>query len=221
MWRFSSIARARIRETRSASSRVRGRRSRQASGASVGSRGGLRRSATSGRSDSRLRPSSQTRGLVHCSHWKRTSELTIDADVAGGVYALRLETHPEPARSTEAIFTVLPRAEPDVLVVLPSTTWAAYNWWGRPLALRRQRLQRVATRLPGFVRPTDEALRPATVGAPAGAPVLHLGASARRVGRAAGLGRRLRDEPRPARSQAARREDRHLRRLRRVLGARR
>lgn len=72
----------------------------------------------------------QETGLVHCAGWERTGEIKIDADARSGVYTLRLETVAEPRRSAEAIFAVLPRAAPDVLVVLPVTTWAAYNWWG-------------------------------------------------------------------------------------------
>jgi hypothetical protein len=69
-------------------------------------------------------------GLVHCSEWHRTTDVTIDPRAESGVYAVRLETVAEPSRAAEAIFVVLPRSEVDVLVVLPTTTWAAYNWWG-------------------------------------------------------------------------------------------
>lgn len=69
-------------------------------------------------------------GLVHCSHWERTIELQIDPTLESGVYSVRFATVAEPQRSAEAIFAVLPRTDPDVLIVLPVSTWAAYNWWG-------------------------------------------------------------------------------------------
>jgi len=69
-------------------------------------------------------------GLVHCANWEPTSVFTVDADAPSGVYSVRFDTVTEPRRSGEAVFTVVPRSDPDILVVLPVTTWAAYNWWG-------------------------------------------------------------------------------------------
>jgi hypothetical protein len=69
-------------------------------------------------------------GLVHCSHWTQTTQVALDEGLESGVYTLRFDTLAEPGLSADAIFAVLPRAEVDVLVVLPVTTWAAYNWWG-------------------------------------------------------------------------------------------
>jgi hypothetical protein len=69
-------------------------------------------------------------GLVHCSHWERTCEVALDAGLESGVYALRFDTTDEPHRGADAIFAVRPRVAADVVIVLPVTTWAAYNWWG-------------------------------------------------------------------------------------------
>lgn len=66
-------------------------------------------------------------GAVSCESWSRTATVALDPDLATGVYAVRLDNA---QHSADAILTVLPQGEPDVLVVLPVTTWAAYNWWG-------------------------------------------------------------------------------------------
>jgi hypothetical protein len=71
-----------------------------------------------------------TTGLVHCSHWERTSNLEIPGDLESGVYAVRFDTVGDRPRSADALIAVRPLREPDVLLSLPATTWAAYNWWG-------------------------------------------------------------------------------------------
>ena len=69
-------------------------------------------------------------GLVHCSNWEQSLLLPVPPTLASGVYSLRFSTLGERTRSGEAIFVVLPRVDPDVLIALPVSTWAAYNWWG-------------------------------------------------------------------------------------------
>lgn len=66
-------------------------------------------------------------GLVSCAGWERTASFAIDAGTPSGVYAVRADAD---THTAEAILVVPPESEPDVLVLLPVTTWAAYNWWG-------------------------------------------------------------------------------------------
>jgi hypothetical protein len=67
-------------------------------------------------------------GLVHCSNWSRTLEFEIGSDWRAGVYAVRLES--KDGMAADALFIVRGMTSPDVTMVLPVTTWAAYNWWG-------------------------------------------------------------------------------------------
>jgi hypothetical protein len=69
-------------------------------------------------------------GLVSCSHWSPSTSFVIDTGWASGVYAVRADTVSEPVRSADAIVVVTPAAPRDITVILPITTWAAYNGWG-------------------------------------------------------------------------------------------
>jgi len=67
-------------------------------------------------------------GLVACS-WTPTAHILITPDFAPGVYVFRLTR--EDGWDAYVPFIVRSRVmRPDILVTLPTTTWAAYNAWG-------------------------------------------------------------------------------------------
>ena len=69
-------------------------------------------------------------GLVSCAHWEPTCAFSVASGWASGVYAVRADTTTTPVRGADAIFVVRSPRPREVTVVLPVTTWAAYNQWG-------------------------------------------------------------------------------------------
>lgn len=69
-------------------------------------------------------------GLVSCSHWPALCTFTVDPNWKSGVYMVRADTLSQPTRSTDAIFVVTPTKIHDIIVIIPVTTWVAYNGWG-------------------------------------------------------------------------------------------
>jgi hypothetical protein len=67
-------------------------------------------------------------GLVHCDHWARTFAFDIEGNWTSGVYAVRLTADDDTA--ADALFIVRSTTPHDVTMLVPVSTWAAYNWWG-------------------------------------------------------------------------------------------
>jgi len=92
--------------------------------------GALARSIASGEVLATTQPPCpmQSDGLVACS-WEPTATLQIDDGFAPGVYVLVLTR--EDGFGSYVPFIVRSRnMRPDVLALIPTTTWAAYNEWG-------------------------------------------------------------------------------------------
>lgn len=67
--------------------------------------------------------------------WESTLKIPIDSEWSSGFYLLRLRTSgngSEPAETAEAFFVVRATEPGNALLVLSTSTWAAYNDWGGP-----------------------------------------------------------------------------------------
>ena len=69
-------------------------------------------------------------GLVSCSHWPAVYTFSVGLNWKSGVYMVKADTVTSPTRSADAIFVVTPSKPHDIIVILPVTTWVAYNGWG-------------------------------------------------------------------------------------------
>ncbi len=69
-------------------------------------------------------------GLVSCSHWPAVCTFSVGSNWKSGVYMVKADTLTSPTRSADAIFVVTPSKPHDIIVILPVTTWVAYNGWG-------------------------------------------------------------------------------------------
>jgi hypothetical protein len=71
-------------------------------------------------------------GLLRATGWPTVS-VPADALVVSGVYVVKLvaENGPDPKREMQSAFVVRDDRRPrDILLVMPSNTWQAYNRWG-------------------------------------------------------------------------------------------
>ena len=78
---------------------------------------------------------SETDGVnQHGCDWDLGTELSIQSDWPSGFYLVRFET--AQSETAEAYFVVRSQKPLDAILVLSTSTWAAYNNWGGRVSIR-------------------------------------------------------------------------------------
>lgn len=86
--------------------------------------------------------------------WNETLSITVDPAWTSGFYLVRLST--ESGEQSEAFFVVKASEPGDTLLVLSTTTWAAYNHWEAPSFYTGGHISSMHRPLPtGFLRKED------------------------------------------------------------------